>query len=262
MISIIIRCHNLVILVFVHCIIRFFVIVFSVPKSVASDTLWFFLFCFFLSSCWTTLWCIFAFISKMFCITCSYCCQEPHITSIEQWTPCMESISFISCIFSFSLPHTCWTVGVWGTWWGVSCNGLLTVEAWTARDADLWAWVGLILSCGTWQGHRRARGTVVTLKTYSSWVYLLSFDWCERIMRWKHLCNLGTEEGMGCRRGEISRAVEACGTGATGSNKTFTGTVVSCWTGETAVYRIATCWKKYWIELFCFWLLAHLLIIV
>lgn len=134
-------------------------------------------------------------------------------------------------MLSVSLLHTCRAVGVRGTWGGVSCNGFFTIVAWAAWDTELWAWVGLILSCGTWQGHRRAQGTVVTLKGCSLSVYLLSSDWWEWGTRWKNRYNLGTEEGMWSCRGEISRAVEASRTGATGCVKTLTGAVVPCWTG-------------------------------
>lgn len=146
----------------------------------------------------------------------SYCCLDPHVTSIVLYYAVYIMYYFILhinqldlnnmykrylhyyCILAVCLLHTSWAIGVRWTQWGVSCNGLLTVEAWAARDADLWAWVGLILSCGTWQGHRRAHGTVVTLKRWSLSVYLLSSDWCERGTRWKNTdITLGQRKAWG-----------------------------------------------------------------
>lgn len=56
------------------------------------------------------------------------------------------------------------TVGVWWAALGVSCNCLLAVEAWLARNTGLRAPVGLVLpgGAGSWVG--RPQGTEVTLR--------------------------------------------------------------------------------------------------
>lgn len=65
--------------------------------------------------------------------------------------------------FIISYSSTCRAEGMWWTRHGFSLYGFFTVESRSTGDARIWAWVGLVFTCGTWQGQGRAFRTVVAL---------------------------------------------------------------------------------------------------
>lgn len=63
----------------------------------------------------------------------------------------------------YPICSTCRAEWVWWARQWLSHYGLLTVESWSTWDAAFWAWIWLVLSCGTRQGQGRAFRTVVAL---------------------------------------------------------------------------------------------------